>query len=57
MENDCFWARPEPPQMQHRLRVVDRDLGRQHLVQNCSNGSNHDYEDEFLHEPRVVVGR
>ncbi len=54
MESNRFRARSEPPQMEHLLRVVDRNFGRQHLVQNCGNGRNNGNEDEFLHGPRVV---
>lgn len=54
VESDQFRTRTEVPSMQHSLCVVDRDLGRQHLVQDRGDRSNNGYEDEFLHEPRVV---
>lgn len=50
VKSNRFGARSEPPQMQHLLRVVDRDFGREHLVQNCGDGRNNGNEDEFLHE-------
>lgn len=49
MKRNYFWTKSRSPQVQHLLRVVDWDLGRQHLVQHCSNGSNDSYEDELLH--------
>lgn len=57
MKGDRFRARSEPSDLQHLLRVVDRDFGRQHFVQNCSYGSHDNYEYEFLHEQRVAGRR